>query len=37
MLIIFYIFFYPKYKEKIQINKEKIEENIKLQNNIDEK
>ena len=34
MLIIFYIFFYPKYKKKIQLDEEKVQENLRLQNEI---
>lgn len=34
MLIIFYIFFYPKYKKKIQLDEEKVQENSRLQNEI---
>lgn len=34
MLVIFYIFFYPKYKKKIQLDEEKVQENLRLQNEI---
>ena len=37
MLIFFYFFFYPKYKEKIDLNKENIEKNNQLEKEINEK